>query len=191
MKNLTKVALSALLAGAFALGCGSSSSSGDGGDSGAAGSGDGPTLYGITMGDSCFDVTMIAANATDGCNIGVADVVNSALLVHYDPTTATLTVGTMGSLGSGVVTFNAGTLTRANDPTDSMMPTCMWHQTDTSDVTVTATNEFDISVTEMQSMFKAACTAPPAGGMCTSTWTWHMKRNPNKTPDLTAMSPCG
>ena len=43
------------------------------------------------------------------------------------------------------------------------MPTCTWHQTDTSQVTMTATNEFDISMTEVENMFATACTNKPAG----------------------------
>ena len=57
------------------------------------------------------------------------------------------------------------------------MPTCTWHQTDTSQVTLTATNAFTIQVTEVEEMFATACSAgtAPAGGTCTSTWTWTME----------------
>ncbi|HVZ73983.1 MAG TPA: hypothetical protein VHJ20_16500 [Polyangia bacterium] len=186
------------LAGAFALAsCSGTSSSDDGGDAATpadSNTNDGPTLYGLSVGDSCFDIVSAAAGSNDGCDLGVADTVanmgavGSTKLVHYDMATATLTVGTAGSLGDGVVTNNMGTLLREGDTSDSQMTTCTWHQKDTSVVTLTATNQFDISVTEVESNFAAACTAPPTGGMCTSTWTWTMKKNPNKSP--TSNPPC-
>jgi len=176
-----KWALSLALVGVVAsVGCSSSGLSGDGGT--GTGGGDGSvTLYGLTTGDSCFDVTAVS-NVTDGCMLSVGSVVGSALLVNYVMSTATLTVGTSGSLGAGPIAFNMGTLMRDGNTSDSSMPQCTWHQTDTSDVTVTATNEFDISVTEVENTFSAACGATaPAGGSCTSTWTWHMKKG-TKTP---------
>jgi len=43
---------------------------------------------------------------------------------------------------------------------------------------MTATNEFDLSVTEVENMFRGCSAAnAPTGGQCTSTWTWHMKRS--------------
>jgi hypothetical protein len=192
MKNITKGGISmALLTAIFAVGCSSSSGGADGGDaSGTAGAGGGDggvILYGLSEGTNCFDIVSVAAGSNDGCNLGVADpvasmgLVGASLPVNYVMATATVMVGTDGSLGAGQVAFNMGTLTRSNDPTDPAMATCMWHQTDTSQITVTVTNEFDLSVTEVESMFKAACTSPPAGGTCTSTWTWHMKKG-TKTP---------
>ena len=173
MKWAFSLALVGVLAGA---GCSSSGLDMDGSTGG-----DGPTLYGITTGDSCFDVTSVS-NVTDGCMLSVGSVVGMALPVNYVMSTAILTVGTDGSLGGGQIAFNMGTLLRDNTATDSSNAQCMWHQTDTSSVTVTATNEFDISVTEVENMFTAGCgTTAPAGGSCTSTWTWHMKHG-TKTP---------
>ena len=63
--------------------------------------------------------------------------VGSALLVNYTMATATLAVGTAGSLGAGQIAFNMGTLMRNGTTTDSQMLTCNWHQTDTSMVTLT------------------------------------------------------
>lgn len=183
MKNITKAGITvALLAAAFAVGCSSSSGGADGAVSGTAGAGGGAgvTPFGFTEGDTCFDVVSIQ-NVNDVCGAQPGTIVGMALPVNYVAATGTLTVGTSGSLGAGLIMFNQGTLTRANDPTDPTMTMCMWHQTDMSNVTVTADNEFDISVTEDQSMFKAACTGIPAGGMCTSTWTWHLKKG-TKTP---------
>lgn len=185
MKTFMKSAFTmTLLSGIFALGCSSSTTSGD-----DAGNGDatvidsGPTLYGITAGKTCFDVLSVQPGFVDGCGTGVGDtvanmgVVGAALLVNYDPNTATLTVGTDGSLGTGTIAFNVGTLNRVGTPALDTMPTCTWHQTDKSDITVTATNEFDLAGTETQNQFASACSAGnvPTGGTCTSTWTWHMK----------------
>ena len=187
MKNITKGGISvALLAAVFAVGCSSTSggddaaASGTAGAGGGAGGGAGATPFGFTEGDTCFDVVSIT-NVQDDCMAQPGTVVGMSLPVNYVAATGTLTVGTSGSVGAGPIAFNQGTLTRANDPTDPTMPTCMWHQTDMSNVTVTADNEFDISVTEDQSMFKPACSPIPTGGMCTSTWTWHMKKG-TKTP---------
>jgi hypothetical protein len=204
MKTLTNSVLSiALLATAFAVGCGASSGTDDagiGGSTGTAGAGSGGaggtagvTPFGLSAGDTCFDIVSVANGSSDGCNLGVADLatapnpglVGTALPVNYDATTATLTVGTMGSLGAGVVTFNMGTLTRENTPAMMDMPTCTLHQTDTSMITVTATNEFDLAGTETEDTFAAACSAAnvPTGGMCTSTWTWHMVKGTETPPD--------
>jgi hypothetical protein len=182
--------LGAVVSATLALGgCSSTSNSDDGGDASSDLAGDtGPTLYGLTTGDSCFDIVSVATTAaTDGCNIGVADtvqnmgLVGAALLVNYDMATATLSIGTAGSLGAGTIAFNMGTLTRAGNPTDPQMTTCSWHQTDNAQVTLTATNEFNISATEVQNMFATACSPIPSGGTCTSTWTWHMVKG-TKTP---------
>jgi hypothetical protein len=208
MKMMTKGLVSiALLAVAFTVGCGSGTGSEDAGTGGTTGSGGTTgtggagganpcpgvaTLFGLSTGDSCFDVMAIAAGESDGCMLGVADpynattmegVIGSALLVNYDMSTATLTVGTNGSLGTGAIMCNEGTLLRENMPTLTSMPACTWHQSDASMVSITATNEFDISVTEAQNQF-AGCSAAnmPASGSCTSTWTWHMKKNATKTP---------
>jgi hypothetical protein len=197
-----------LFGGIAALGCSSSSNSDDGGVGGFTGGGDGgatgtdagqdgPALFGLSTGDSCFDVVSVQTGSSDGCNLGVADpvasdgLVGSALLVNYTMATATLTVGTAGSLGAGQIAFNMGTLMRTGTTTDSQMMTCNWHQTDTSMVTLTATNEFDISVTEVENMFATACSGPPTGGTCTSTWTWHMTKSLTKTPAVGATgNPC-
>jgi hypothetical protein len=163
------------VAAMVAAGCSSSSNDADASTDGAT---DGETLFGLSTGDSCFDVETVA-NVTDGCNIAPGAVVGSALLVNYEMSTATLTVGTMGAEGAGPIAHNTGTLTRDGDTSDSAMPTCTWHQTDTSQVTLTGTNAFTITVTEMQSNFAVACV--PAGVNCTSTWTWTMKKG-TKTP---------
>lgn len=188
MKSLTKNAFAmALLGGVFALGCSSTGSGDDGGGLGGAGGSetdsgaDGPTLFALSAGDSCFDVVSIEPGSNDGCMIGVADLVGAGILFNYDASTGVLTAGTNGALGAGAIAFNQGTLTRDSTATDPSMTTCSWHQTDTGDVTVTATNEFDISITETENMFATACSMKPTGGTCTSTWTWHMAKG-TKTP---------
>jgi len=177
MRTQTKWTLSLALVGVLAgVGCSSSGLDMDGSTGG-----DGPTLYGLTTGDSCFDITTVS-NVTDGCMLSVGSLVGMALPVNYVMSTATLTVGTDGSLGAGAIAFNMVTLMRDGNTSDASMPQCTWHQTDTSNVTVTATNEFDISVTEVENTFSTACgTTAPAAGSCTSTWTWHMKKG-SKTP---------
>ncbi len=190
MKSLTKNPFAmALLGGMLALGCSSSSTSDDGGGTGGAGpdtdaGSDAPTVFGLSDGDSCFDIVSVqpgSNDATTGCMIGVADLVGVGILVNYNASTGVLKVGSGGTLGAGPISFNQGTLTRDSPATDPTMSTCTWHQTDTGNVTVTATNEFDLSVTETENMFVAACTMKPAGGTCTSSWTWHMKKG-TKTP---------
>jgi hypothetical protein len=197
MRTLTKGLVSvALLAAAFAVGCGSSSDNGDGGgNDGAAGGGGGVcpgvTLYALSDGDSCFDIVSVQAGSSDGCMLGVADttammgLVGATLPVNYVAATGILSVGTMGSLGTAMSTLqcNMGTLVREGTPSLDSMPACMWHQADTSMVTITAQNEFDIAVTENQSEFTGCSAAnTPAGGACMSKWTWHMKKNAAKTP---------
>src|SRR5260221_581988 len=163
--------------------CSSSGSSGDGGD--AAQTGDAPA-FGLTVGPSCFDIVSVENGSNDGCDLGVAKpvasggLVGAALPFNYDMTAVTIKVGTDGSLGGGPILNNMADLVRDGDATDGA---CMWHEHVNSSVTVTAQNEFTIAVTRTQSMFSAGCTnpPPPTGGMCTSTWTWHMKKG-TKTP---------
>jgi hypothetical protein len=207
MKTMTKGVVSiALLATAFVVGCGAGSGSNDAGvagstgtaGGGAAGStgagGDvcgGATLYGLSPGDSCFKITDVMSGSSDGCMLGVAEpvasngLIGASLPVNQNTGTGVLTVGTMGSLGSGAIMCNQGTLTRDGNTTLKGTPACMWHQTDTSMVTITATNEFDISVTEAENMFMG-CTADFVD--CTSTWTWHMVKDTTKSP--TSDPPC-
>jgi hypothetical protein len=170
--------LLSMLAMAVLVAAGCSSTSGDLDGSTSDASGDGPTLFALSTGQSCFDVDTVA-NVTDGCNIAPGSVVGGALLVNYDMATAVLTVGTMGAEGAGPISNNTGTLTRNGDTSDSAMPLCTWHQMDTAQVTLTGTNAFTITVTEMETNFATACV--PAMANCTSTWTWTMKKG-SKTP---------
>jgi hypothetical protein len=212
MKMMTKGLVSiALLATAFTVGCGSSSgtndagvggSTGTGGDIGTGGTGGstanpcpGVTLFHLTSGASCFDITGVAAGSNDMCMIGVADpatasggFIGSALLVNYDTTAGTVAIGRMGSLGQGSILCNMGTLNRTNMPTDSEHPGCSWDQTDTSMFSLTADDEFDLSVTENQQSFTASC--PASDVTCTSTWTWHMKKSTNTALSPTSAMPC-
>lgn len=185
----------------LAAGCSSSSDCSDGGNcssdaapggaTGSGGSGGGGTdgaadaaLFGVTPGDYCYDILSIAAGANDGCDIGVAGLVGNALLGHYDNNTGIFTLGREGSLGSGPIANNMGTLTRENMPTKSEMPSCSLHQTDTTMLVLTDVNQFTASVTEVEDMFAAApaCSMIPTGGSCTSTWTWSMKITATKMP---------
>jgi len=159
------------LLGFVATGCGSNTTEG------TPDTGTGQTVYRLSPGPYCYAVTSILPGTVDGCDISVASVVGSDLPVNYDATTGILTVGTQGSLGAGAIAYNAGTLNRDGDTGDGAG--CTWHQTDTTEVLVTAENAFTVSVTEVQSTFAAACGAPAA--TCTSTWSWTMQIDASKT----------
>jgi hypothetical protein len=190
------VATLALFGAVALIGCGGTSSSADAGDAGDASTtgdaaaGDGPVLFRLTVGDSCFDVLSVVGTPDDGCNFGVGDtaanmgLLGTSLPFHYDMTAVTIQVGTNGILGGGPILNNMATLVHDADATLSTMTTCMWHENVNSMVTMTADNAFTISVVRKQSMFATACSAAnvPAGGMCTSTWTWKMAKSTTKTP---------
>lgn len=165
------------------VGCGSNTT--ESLDSGASDAG--ITLFGLSAGDNCYTVTAIAPSYSDGCGIGVETLVNQSLPMNYTSASATVVLGTDGSLGGGVIANNVGTLVR--DGSTSFTPTCTLHQTDTTQLTMLANNMFTVAVTEVESNFAAACGAlAPAGGTCTSTWTWTM----TKSTDATLVPPlCG
>jgi hypothetical protein len=136
------------------------------------------TLFGLAPGDSCFDVVAVQVPASDGCHLGVATTsfVGHALPFHYEVSTGTVSIGTMGVLGVGPVRCNVGSLSHDVVSMLDTMPACSRHQLDMSTIHMTATNEFDITVTETQDTFKGCSDAnTPQGGNCVSTWTWHMK----------------
>ena len=173
-----------LIAAPALVGCGSNTTESlDSGTSDAAGI----TLFGLSAGDNCYTVTAIAPGYVDGCGDGVELVVNHSLPMNYTSATATVVLGTDGSLGGGVIANNMGTLVR--DGNTSFTPTCTLHQTDTTQLTMLANNMFTVTVQEVQSNFAAACGAlAPAAGTCTSTWTWTMQ----KSSDATFVTPlCG
>lgn len=197
-----------------AVGCSSNASCSDGGvcDTGGAGAeggasgglggaggSAGPTLYALTPGTYCFDVTSVSA-ITDGCDIGLATAYAMpgkpfALPVTYDMTAGTVQAGTDGSLGIGAISNNMATLLRDSMPTlPAPDQACTWHQTDTSALQLTADNTFTLSVTETQSQFAgvATCTAAamptPAAGSCTSSWTWTFAI---ESPQLFTPPACG
>jgi len=164
-----------------AVGCDSGSSCADGGvcdgglggksgAGGAGGAGGAPALYGLTGGTYCFDVTGITG-LVDGC--GITPNVITKLPVTYTAATGAVAVGREGSVGQGAVANNMGTLSRVGNSSDG--PACMWSQTDTSTLTMTANNAFTISVSETESGFSATCVPAPVSDPCTSTWTWTMQ----------------
>ncbi|HJX65349.1 MAG TPA: hypothetical protein VJ860_15510 [Polyangia bacterium] len=161
------------------VGCGSSNS-GEALDAAPSTTPDaavGPTLYGLTAGANCYTVTAIAPGFNDGCAIGVDTVVGQSLPMTYTQATGTVALGTDGSLGGGAIVNNQGTLNRVNDPTITGT-TCTLHQTDDSALTLTADNQFTVSVTEVESSFSAGCgSLAPTAGTCTSTWTWTMEKS--------------
>ena len=157
-------------------GCGSSTVDDlDGGTQDAVA---GPTLFGLTAGDSCFTITSIAPGFSDGCGVGVDSAVGTSLPLNYASATAIVTLGTDGSLGGGAIANNVGTLVAVGDMTVSET-TCTLHRTDTTQLQMTADNAFTVSVTEVESNFGATCAAAdvPATGSCTSTWTWTMQKS--------------
>ncbi len=178
-------------AGAGGHGGAAGGTTGAAGASGLGGAGGGPVLYALSPGNFCFDVVSVAPGTVDGCDNGAADFVTTATtraalsVIYYDTATTvggvaipagTVEVGTDGSLGRGVINQNQATLLRDSTvPAPAPNQACTWHQTDTSQFQLTATNQFTISVTETQSTFTAACTTAqlaPATDPCTSTWTW-------------------
>jgi len=189
--------------GLAAVGCDSTTTCADGGvcpDGGAGGMGHGGSTgagggaggaggarFGVTEGTYCFDITA-ATPTSDGCGIfeGVT-YVGMKIPVTYTAATGAITVGTMGSLGAGLLTpQNTGTLTRMNSPFDPDMPTCTWDQTDMTMLELTATNTFTAVVTETQSNFAPVCTLKPATDPCTSTFTLKLAIHPTALmPDPT------
>jgi hypothetical protein len=179
------ILLSAMGLGIAAVGCDSTSGCTDagvcpdvganGGTSGGLGGagGGGPAPFGVTEGTYCFDVTG-ATVGTDGCDITPGTYLGMRLPVTYSATTGVISVGTMGSLGAGVIDKNRATLIRENNTADSMMPTCTWHQMDTSAFQLTATNTFTISVSETESGFALACVPAPPSDPCTTTFSFTM-----------------
>jgi hypothetical protein len=151
------------------------------------------TPYGLSGGDNCYTVTDITAGYSDGCAIGVADVVGASLPMNYSTTTYFVKLGTDGSLGGGAIVNNQGTLIRDGDTTmtDPSGTTCTLHQNDTTQLQMTANNQFTVSVTEIESGFSAGCPTHPAGSTCTSTWTWTMAKSivTTQVPPLCGATP--
>jgi hypothetical protein len=178
----------ALMAAPALVGCGSNTTESlDSGTSDA-----GITLFGLSAGDNCYTITDIAPGFSDGCMLGVNTLVGQSLPMNYTSASATVQLGTDGSLGGGVIANNQGQLVRDGYPTLSGT-TCAFHQTDTSLMQLTANNVFSVTVTETESSFGTTCAAAdvPVGGTCTSTWTWTMSKSPVATlvPPLCGSTP--
>jgi hypothetical protein len=176
----------ALLASSALLGCGSSDNTctdagcPDGGGSSAdtgPSAPDGPMLWGLSRDMNNYKVTNVTV-MNDGCMLMPAALMGMAIPANYSATTNTFSLGkdfgtpAMPAFGSGTVGANMATLTRDNQAGD---PTkCYWHQKDVSMMKLFDHDKFTLDVTETEDMFSAAgCTgmdAPPAGGMCTSTF---------------------
>lgn len=140
----------------------------------------GPVIYPLSEGTYCYDVKAISPGYADGCQLAVASLVGQALPGTYVSATGQFTLGTEGSLGTGLVNANVATLQRDGTMTDSTAPTCSWHQTDTTTMTMTGQNMFTAAVVETENTFAAACNPAPTGGTCTSSWTWTLAINANK-----------
>jgi hypothetical protein len=197
MLNKAMTVLLAVSMGGALASCSSTDSSNDGGDAGgdAPPTADGPHLFMLTPGDSCFKITA-ASNVNDGCNFGVGDqagppadgLVGASIPFNYtyDNMMATIAVGTMGALGGGEVSQNMAMLVRDGNTSDMA---CMWHEHVDATVTLTGDDAFTISASRTQSAFTGTCDPPPpATGMCNSTWTWTMVKDPTKSP--TSTPPC-
>jgi len=170
--------LGAALVACMAASCGSNDTSCDATGCSAPDAGGG-TLYGLSPGSYCYDITGVSG-VSDGCQIGVGALVGQSLPGNYDGSSI-FTLGTEGSLGSGAISNNEGTLSRDGNSTDPGPPVCSWHQTDTTHLTMTAQNTFTVSVSETQGTFASTCSPIPAGGSCASSWTWTMAINANKS----------
>jgi hypothetical protein len=186
MKAIKQFVLLAAALAPFAIaGCGSNDSDLDAGTSMPDAEmvvDSGPTLYALSAGTFCYDI-MGVSGVADGCELGVAALVGTAALPGtYDATTGQFTLGTEGSLGTGLISNNMGTLLRDGMTSDVAVPACTWHQSDTTVMVMVAQNNFTAQVTETQNTFAAACAPIPTGGTCTSTWTWTFGINAAKSP---------
>jgi len=179
------IMFSAMGLGLAAVGCDSTSgctdagvcpdlgaAGGSSGHSGAGGAGGaGITFYSLSEGTYCYDI-IAATTGVDGCGLEIPRYVGMQIPVTYTAAAGTVAVGTMGSLGAGMIDRNKGTLTRENSPVDAMMPSCSWHQTDTTMFELIANFKFTATVSETESLFAAACTELPPTDPCTSTFTF-------------------
>ena len=189
-KNIWSLLAVVTLTAGLAAGCGSSSESDDGGgDAGQnndtstpdAGT-DGPVTFGLTPGTYCYNINKIEPGASDLCEFGAADSVGmDAIPGNYDLATGIFKLGREGSLGQGTISHNVGTLKRDGMPFDPAMTTCIWKEVVETGIVMIAENEFTADVNAKQSTFATACTAPPTGGMCTSTFKWTLKITGGKT----------
>jgi hypothetical protein len=184
--KLTFALLTAMLVPFALVGCGSNESDMDAGISMPDAEvvvDAGPTLYPLSAGTYCYDVMAIAPGYADGCALAVETVVGGSLPGTYDAATGQFTLGTEGSLGTGLLSNNVGTLLRDGMTSDASAPTCTWHQSDTTVMTMIGQNQFTAQVVETENTFAAAC-APyiPTAGTCTSTWTWTFGINATKSP---------
>ena len=163
---------------------------------GAAGGGMGGHVPSLAGGTYCYDILTVAV-ANDGCMLSLADslTVYGSLPVTYTVTggVGSVAVGNDGSIGRGALTGTTANLLRDGTPMDKDVVACTWHQTDMTALTVTADYQFTTTTTEVEETFAAACPASyvPAGGTCTSTWTWTFKaHSPATVPDpVTGLCP--
>jgi hypothetical protein len=173
------------VAGAAAVGCGSSDDNTCGDavcpDSAApgpdGGTGDaGPMLWGLTRGATMYTVVGVTPG-TDGCMLGASALMGMDIPATYDETTNTFAFGKLQgtpaqpAFGSGMPGANKATLIRNNQAGEATG--CYWTQMDTSLMNLTNHDTFTLDVTEVENMFAAACTgasAPPTGGTCTTTF---------------------
>jgi hypothetical protein len=123
---------------------------------------------------------IVAITATmDGCALSPGSLVGAILPVTYVQDTRSLAVGRLSgtpsqpALGQGTLVGVMGTLVRENEATDGS--SCRWHQENDAVVTVIGPDRFTMAAREVESMF-SGCLSTPAGGSCTSTWTWTLEK---------------
>lgn len=174
------------LAGVAVIGCGGDDNDNKCGDGGCVDAG--PQPFGISN-SGCYTVESLT-NLTDGCEFGADLTAGNSFPATYNRSTATLSlgreVGSPGqpSLGSGTITYNAGTMARNNTVMEPGS-TCTWNEVVAGNLTVTAIDTFTITYTDTQRSFSAGCKdpPPPTGGSCTSTWTWVVKKTGESCAD--------
>jgi hypothetical protein len=145
---------------------------------------DGLKLWGLSRGTSEYTIGAISG-MSDGCMLLPQNYVGMGISVTYDEATYTLSAGDaqgtppLARYGSGIIGASMGTLMRESEEVEQNAdPPCGWHDRTVSRFMLVDHDRFTLAVTDTESMYAATCPAPgiPAGGTCTSTWTWTLAR---------------
>jgi hypothetical protein len=145
-----------------------------------AGGPDGAMQWGLSRGTNPFKITAVKDVTSDTCMTKPGEVIGNDIAVTYDENTMFVSVGkqvgspTMAFFGSGKVAGNKATLTRENKSGD--VAPCTWDEKDVSQFELYDHDKFTLKITQNQSGFMMCGTTAPAGGTCTSSWTWSIEK---------------